>query len=845
MKQIIVVTVSLALLTMVGCTQNEPDSQPLKQPPVVDLKVVQKHFPDVAVVMDRHTGIPARLTGLKYQSEALAKIKAPISAEKVQSFFKTFLDENKAVLTIDSTNLKLVSKTLRKGRWFVKYQQTFKGIPILDSTVGLVGSENGKVLSLNASYVPGLELDVKEKFSVEKAEAIAKAAYSIDVMKTMSVRKIDKVIAGIGKGKDRKFHLAWRVDMVAQKDRVENDKIFIIDAATGKILKSYPSRFYGSYARGRLQGEIYPENPTDTVSPEHLSDTRINGNGVLWNKNTHTGGDGRWGINTPWWTSWWPNYLATAQLIGPFAQVQDSAGNDYTLTQNCSVNNDCNMTWNSADEDHTNVFYHINIMHDWYQDQLSYSWTNPWTSTSRFNAEVNHSYSNAHAGDPMGYGTDDFARSSDVIYHECTHNLLYALFGDWVGFSVGQLTEGYAFDEGFSDYFAGSITEDPIHGEGYGGSRSLDEASPRQYTGKASYNTEGHTGGTIIAGAAWNIRESFRTRYGAGPGARAADNLMFDALIAMAAFPNDYYFSDPQESNFLHALYLADDANNDLLDGVPHFFDIHDAFARHNMLQAELLNGDSYDVSTNTLGSFTGGDFYFYQDAFWSNNLKQRGVKDLGDIGNVDLEDVIIPGTGYTRQRVNAVEDHTYVALAQVGEEAHYIVFRVTEMDATADRAVIEYRYRNLLTFNPDWFCNRFRQFCRGIYPCDRYPILCHRDYIVPIEDGIIFEFEEVMDHVVIPLDRICRYVIDCPGCGPNGLCLGYDLEFREMPEAFGLTIYDNQGRIVAQDAGKERFKHLKFDTRRGATYFLVITPTKQTKMKVKYKLPINFRSSR
>ena len=85
---------------------------------------------------------------------------------------------------------------------------------------------------------------------------------------------------------------------------------------------------------------------------------------------------------------------------------------------------------------------------------------------------------------------------------------------------------------------------------------------------------------------------------------------------------------------------------------------------------------------------------------FWANNLNQRGIKDLGNIGSADLAAVTIPTSGYTRFGVNAVTGHTYVSLAQQGETGSHIVFRVTDLRADKSTVTIQYFYR----FTPWWY---------------------------------------------------------------------------------------------------------------------------------------------
>jgi hypothetical protein len=810
----------------------------------VDIKVVQARFKNTNIVMDQKSGIPSRITNLSYRPKLPARIAIPIRDKDVALVSKAFLDENVKALRVNPANLKLISKTTRNGKWYVKYQQLHQGVPILNATVGMVGTEQGNVTNYTASYLPGIRINVKEKISKKKAISIARGTYEKNLMSELKVRKIEKSIMAFEKDSAQKYYLIWRIDMVTQSNRAENDKIFFIDAQNGEILKQYPSRFPGSRAYGIVNAGIYPENPTDAVTTVPLAHERVRANGFLWNGKTNTDLSGAWQIDAPWWTSlfsWFSQYQATYQLIGPFAHVQDDGGIDYIEHRNCQVDKECNFTWTAADRDHINVFYHINRIHDWYQSHLSYNWINAWDNTSRFNAEVNIAGNNAWAGDPMLFGANNFARSSDVVYHECTHNVLVALFGDYIGWQgpASRWDEPYALDEGFADYFSCAMTEDPRHGEGYGGTRTLDNTD--QYQGKATYNLDGHDGGMIIGGAAWDMREEIQT----WSSALFVDNLIFDALNTMATMPRDYYFSDPQESNFLSSLYIADDDNNNLMDGVPHFYDIQEAFHDHNLLQAELIDKDSYDVSTNSLGSVTGGDFYFYDNAFWSNNFGQRGVQDLGDIGIVDLEDVDIPVSGYTRQRVDAVVDHTYVALAQAGEEGSFIVFRVTDLDAANNEVVIRYLYRTPLMFEPIDICEIFPGLCEHIYPCDKYPFLCDREIVLAHREGLIIEFKHELDKVVIPIDKICKYVLDCPGCEATGYCPEYQILFEEMPQQFDLTVYDSNGEIIVENLKRSTTKILKFEADKELKYFLVVSPGRRSKINEKYLLPMEINTGR
>jgi len=334
----------------------------------------------------------------------------------------------------------------------------------------------------------------------------------------------------------------------------------------------------------------------------------------------------------------------------------------------------------------------MNLYHDWLEDELGYSWVNKWDGSGRFNARVNDPRNNAWAGNPMLFGTNNYARSSDVVYHECTHNVLAHLYGDYIGWP-NNYTEAYAMDEGFADHFANAFTNDSVHGEGCSAS-PRDHDNTEQYQGKAAFNKEGHDGGMTIGGATWDFRQQLIDAHGAS-GARTADRLAFEAHEILSTYPRDYYFSDPHESNFLTALYRAADDNTDLRDGrVPYFHNIQAAFHKHDLLQAVLEDTDSYDFSANLVGSFTGGDLYYRHGKFWANNVNQRGVIDLGNIGDADLSTLAIPNSGYTWFGVNAVVGHTYMSHSQHGENGGNIAFRVTALTADKSEVTIKYYYQ-------------------------------------------------------------------------------------------------------------------------------------------------------
>ncbi len=776
---------------------------------------------------------PQRIVNMHVVVPDLRKGPMAFSIGNIDGAMKSFLRDNLDFFQVVPDNVRLVSAAQHGQIWRVLYQQQYNGLPVDGATVGFTITSEGEVSSYASSYVSDLKVPTEPRVTQARAVGIAKDTLGGDFAKAAVEKESKLLIYRIGKGRDATYYLAWKFLLSGKRPNPEKDTYFIVDAVSGRILRMYLARFPGANPHGKVRGEIYPVNPTSTVTTVAMPDqyVRIVGNGTATSN-----AQGGWSISLPWYLQFLPACSVQYRLEGPYAHVMDNAGANFTHVQTCMMSSSCDFTWTATDRDHINVFYHLNWYHDWLVNHLSYNWVNPWDGSHQFNAEVNFSFNNSYAGDPMQFGADDFARSSDVIYHESTHNVLYGLYGDYVGWP-NATSEAYAFDEGFADYFACSANDDAHFGEGYGDTRTLDNT--RLYSSKAAYNTEGHTGGTIIAGAAWDFRTRMIDLMGHDAGIAYADQVVFEALENMATFPRDYYFADPQESNFLTALYLALDDNNDLSDGFPHFYDVQRAFANHNLLQAELIDLNSYDVSMNSIGWVTGGDFYITGGSFWANNSNQRGVVDLGDIGTTSLDDASIPFTGYTRFGVASAVGHTYVSLAQHGEEGGYIVFKVTAMSADKKEITIQYRYRALLRIDPQPLCKRFPQLCRVIYPCDRYPNLCADHIIDRLKDALIITLQTPDERFPLPFEKICQYVVNCPGCGSTGLCPGYRMHFNDLPPYFDVAIYNNLGRKVSNVLSVAGGTTLEFRTRQGEKYFVVLNAKNATQIGKPVKLPI------
>jgi hypothetical protein len=163
-------------------------------------------------------------------------------------------------------------------------------------------------------------------------------------------------------------------------------------------------------------------------------------------------------------------------------------------------------------------------------------------------------------------------------------------------------------NEGFADFFAISINDDPVQGE----SVKIDRDHSINYTmsqwnnipGFPDYIPQGiHLNGLIIGGACWDVRENI--------GVSLTNELVFDAL---AYSPHAFDFS-----SFLDKLLLCDDdpslgGDNNISNGSPHIDDILMAFYDHEIYPSNSA------VPPLTPQNFSGTWYNNHPKIYWTAN---------------------------------------------------------------------------------------------------------------------------------------------------------------------------------------------------------------------------------
>jgi len=230
-----------------------------------------------------------------------------------------------------------------------------------------------------------------------------------------------------------------------------------------------------------------------------------------------------------------------------------------------------------------------------------------------------------------------WARSSEVVYHELTHNVIYRLYGnsmightDLNGNCDDQVPERCAMDEGFADYFAASkgcsnpggcdprIAKDVLTG-----------AIARTLENDEIENGNAYHDAQVIGGAAWRVRQGIGGLPGLGS---RADELVFRTLQS-ADRPRSFY-------EFLNTLYKVETALNDQ----ENFFLIETAFRHHYIFSVS----SGYARLNWNMVSVPVGSYYPSLIKIWpETDWVQKYNANTRSYETVPLSNDFIQGVGY------------------------------------------------------------------------------------------------------------------------------------------------------------------------------------------------------
>lgn len=327
----------------------------------------------------------------------------------------------------------------------------------------------------------------------------------------------------------------------------------------------------------RVRGSVYKSNAVTPATIEPLVNMEVTVNGSI----RFSDDEGKI-YSTPLPAS------ATLHLRGPWSTVID-APTQSTPSYSATAVSGSQVTFASPSnmyDGHVNAFYHVNRIHEVMKKHLPDFFALDYSLPTRVdlgsgscNAFYNGSSINFYAASG---NCRSFAEIGDIVYHEYGHGIAGHFYG---AHGSGRMFNG-ALNEGYADIWGIMITKDSVLGRGafHNPNSSIRryDINPKVYP--ENIVGEVHGDGEIIAGAWWDFARNVGSY-------DTMARVFGDAYYDLVDGPNG------MEGRVFHqaliAALLADDNDNDINNGTPHFREILSAFAKHGIYlygQTELVH---------------------------------------------------------------------------------------------------------------------------------------------------------------------------------------------------------------------------------------------------------------
>jgi Zn-dependent metalloprotease len=487
------------------------------------------------VVWNPVTGTPHRISG------SYMKLPEAPTEKTIKKVVYGLLEKHESLLQIDAASTELLKidrdvsdQKLGPDSWYVYCRQLHKEVPVVGSSVRLI-LRGYKLVMLGSDSYPGIGISPKPTVDQDKAVALVRKDMGaqekpVDVTLVVSPEAVSGLI---------RYHLAWQftmpvthmpADMIdptrspAPKKKKDFEMApvqwrYFVDAHQLRIIKRINLAIVGDIS-GTVTGSIHPLSPTDTPVDVPIADLEVRlSTPMLPGEELLAVSDefGQWSAAfsdpLPGATCNLESRLEGAHVSVSNSETGSGAVHRATFVTDVWGNGMHSWSWQADDTSpndvETNAFFHTNLVHRWFQrgdpfDLLPIPYPMPVFVRDG-------PYCNAGAspsGLTFGSGSSecgfiDWGLCSDVIYHEYAHRIVGAVYTDPTLFPYAGQTG--AMNEGWSDYFSCSLTDDPRHGEGCHSGRNIDAPDARF---PQDWVDGVHSDGTIFSGPLWDLRTS-------------------------------------------------------------------------------------------------------------------------------------------------------------------------------------------------------------------------------------------------------------------------------------------------------------------------------------------------
>jgi hypothetical protein len=426
-------------------------------------------------------------------------------------------------------DLRLITERGGRGLQHLRYQQTYKGIPVFGGEYAVAAEPSGAPRIITGRFYRRLNMDVTPSITADVASTIAAS----ELPGTRPAREAPRlmIVPADELGCDRAAMVASDAILGWDVARIESPFEVrwrvLVDARTGAVVAKGNELLHGPPTGPEdctSQGCVHVYDPTAGVSTLPLPGLQ------------------------PDFQSFCPTALRGSQVF-----VNNMAG------QNATPTNEFGDFCFAPTDLHTaevNAYYHIETFIGGFLAELGYQGLtspNPPTLPDQGTAYVNGTITpcgtcyqpSTHSWyffrGPGGFSFENMALAADILVHEAQHAVTTS-FGITTN-ALNQADEANAFHEGVSDYFAAAYTGEPRIGEwaypsqcnSTGAQWVNNDPEVFNYSNYGTVNgcygsaNEGHSNGMIISGALWTLRSMI--------GPQVANQYIFEALDLLPSMP--------------------------------------------------------------------------------------------------------------------------------------------------------------------------------------------------------------------------------------------------------------------------------------------------------------------
>ncbi len=452
--------------------------------------------------------------------------------------------------------------------WFISFDQVYRGILVHNGRFGFTLNQDGNIISIGSDGYPGIELSVTAQLSVAEVVESAKQRFNVDNRDNLELLSEPVLMIYPRTLKNSlKHHLTYKIE-IGGKVKGDRRRLFL-DANTSEVLFDKSLFKDGNWTvNGNVKGQYWPVNSGGSQQeafPKYLTAVKVYNSISQEISSDVIDGSGNYSMSG---NHAYQTFFVEVELRGSWSKIKNPSSQvDMTKSFVTSGNHSKNFNFSDTD-DGFHVYHHMNVIHDFIKGYPFYYNGMDWQMEARVNYQDYEHVSNAGADGSKLYFSDNnrnWWESSDVVYHEYTHNIVHDIYGSDIGSSGGAM--GDAMDEGIADYFAATLNQNSaIDWVGRNISNTL--MWPNNYNA-----ANPHYSGQILSGAMWDLESTISKN--------TARKLNFKA---MRITPRPDTFVE-----FVNNVILADDNNGTLCDLTPHTDEILAAFQNKHGIAPSIL----------------------------------------------------------------------------------------------------------------------------------------------------------------------------------------------------------------------------------------------------------------